>query len=253
VQLNLKGKVVLVTGAAKGIGRMTALRLAEEGAKVVVDDILDDVGQAVVDEIKAKGGTAAYVHGDVRLEEDIKGIVKFAVATYGRLDGAVNNAGIGLPGTKVEDAELAQVADLLQVDLIGVFACMKYEIPELLKQGGSIVNLTSIAGLKADATGLASYIMAKHGVVGLTKAAALENATRGVRVNAIAPGVIETEAVTSLKESHPDAYAIYSKNNPVGRFGDTVEIADTAVFLLSDAASLITGAVISVDGGAAAG
>src|SRR5215510_5244914 len=233
----LKGKVAVVTGASSGIGRASALVFAREGAKVVVADVIVTGGEETVRLIKAAGGEA---------------MVNTAVATYGRLDCAHNNAGVeGAMGTTADYTE-ADWDRVIRVNLTGVWLCMKYEIPQMLKEGGgAIVNTASGAGL-VGVPRMPAYIASKHGVVGLTRTAALEYAKSGVRVNAVCPGVIQTPMVERVTAKRPGMAERMAAAEPVGRMGQPEEIAEAVVWLCSDAASFVTGHAMSVDGGAVA-
>jgi NAD(P)-dependent dehydrogenase (short-subunit alcohol dehydrogenase family) len=243
------GKIALVTGGGSGIGRATALTFAREGAKVVVADVVVDGGEDTVGQIKAAGGEAMFVKTDVARAAEVDAVVKAAVATHGRLDCAFNNAGVeGMLQTTVEYGE-AHWDRVLAINLKGVWLCMKYEIAQMLKQGsGAIVNTASAAGL-VGFPHLSAYVASKHGVVGLTKTAALEYAKAGIRVNAVCPGGIRTpmlERAFKMMEGFAEA-AVASE--PVGRLGQPGEIAEAVVWLCSDAASFITGVPMAVDGG----
>jgi NAD(P)-dependent dehydrogenase (short-subunit alcohol dehydrogenase family) len=243
------GKIALVTGGGSGIGRATALTFAREGAKVVVADVVVDGGEDTVGQIKAAGGEAMFVKTDVARAAEVDAVVTAAVATHGRLDCAFNNAGVeGMLQTTVEYGE-AHWDRVLAINLKGVWLCMKYEIAQMLKQGsGAIVNTASAAGL-VGFPHLSAYVASKHGVVGLTKTAALEYAKAGIRVNAVCPGGIRTpmlERAFKMMEGFAEA-AVASE--PVGRLGQPGEIAEAVVWLCSDAASFITGVPMAVDGG----
>lgn len=245
----LDGKIALVTGGGSGIGQATALVFAREGAKVVVSDIVVAGGEATVQQIKAAGGEAVFVKADVSKAADVEVLVKKTVETYGRLDCAFNNAGIegGVKFT-VECTE-AEFDRTIAVNLTGVWLCMKYEIQQMLSQGGgAIVNTASVAGL-VGFPGLPDYVASKHGVVGLTKTAALEYAKAGIRVNAVCPGVIQTPMVERGAQKAPGFDEMALTMEPVGRFGQPSEIGEAVVWLCSDAASFVTGLPMAVDGG----
>ncbi|MGI9148486.1 MAG: SDR family oxidoreductase [Chloroflexota bacterium] len=247
----LNGRVALVTGAASGIGRSTALAFANEGAKILVADVLADQGRETVDLIEAAGGEAIYVQTDVSRPADVERMVKTAVDTFGRLDCAHNNAGI--EGATPAGAEFHTIPEqvwdqVLSINLKGVWLCMQMEIRHMLTQGGgTIVNTASIAGLVGGFGG--AYSAAKHGVVGLTKVAALEYATRGIRVNAVCPGVIHTPMIERVFARRPEAEQFFKAAEPIGRLGTPEEIAAAVVWLSSDAASFLTGVALPVDGG----
>src|SRR5712691_8944070 len=245
----LDGKVALVTGGASGIGRATALTFAREGAKLIVADMQEDGGQQTVHMITAQGGEAIFVKTDVSKAVAVQALISQAVATYGRLDCAHNNAGIS-GGRRALTAEYPEETwhQVIAVNLTGVWLCMKYEIPQMLHQGGGvIVNTASVAGL-IGGRGLAAYVASKHGGVGLTKTAALEYATQGIRVNCVCPGVIQTP-MTARGLSDPERRARIVASEPMGRVGTPEEIAEAVVWLCSDAASFVTGHTMTVDGG----
>ena len=244
---NFSGKTALVTGGAAGIGRATAMLFAQSGAKVVIGDI-DPTGLETVDEIKSGGGEAMFVQMDVREPKEVENLVATAVKTYGGLHCAFNNAGI-LPHTvTLAEVDDATFDDVLAVDLKGVFLSMKYEIRQMLQSGGgAIVNNASIAGMIAEA-GISTYAAAKHGVVGLSKAAALEYAGKGIRINALAPGLVET-AMTKGWFDDPAMRSYFMANSPIGRFAQPEEIAGTVLFLCSDFASFVVGQTFVIDGG----
>lgn len=242
------GKVAFVTGGASGIGEAVAKQLAARGAKVVVADLKLESGQKVVDAIVAAGGTAAAVAVDVGQPEQVEKAIQFAVDTYGALHLAVNNAGIGGVAKPVGDYTVEEWRKVVQIDLDSVFYSTKYEIPALLKSGGgAIVNMASILGTNGFANAPA-YVSSKHGVVGLTKATAIDYAKQGIRVNAVGPGFIETPLLTGDQAMFDSLRALH----PMGRLGKADEVAALTLFLLSDAASFITGSYHLVDGGYAA-
>lgn len=245
----LQGKVALVTGAGSGIGRGCALKMAREGAKVVVCDVVVSGGEETVKMIKKAGGEAIFVKVDVTKAAEVEAMVKTAVDTYGRLDCAHNNAGIGAAARKTADISEAVFDRCIAVDLKSVWLCMKYEIPQMLKQGkGSIVNTASTLGL-VGMIERSEYAAAKHGVVGLTKVAALDYATAGIRVNGVAPGVIQTPLVDAIWARDPKSKEMAISSEPVGRPGTVEEIAEGVTWLLSDAASFVTGHILAIDGG----
>jgi NAD(P)-dependent dehydrogenase (short-subunit alcohol dehydrogenase family) len=246
---SLSGKVAIVTGASAGIGRAAAFALAAEGATVVVADVDVTRGEQVATEINDKGGTALFVRTDVTDDQSVAALAAETVARFGGLDVAFNNAGI--EGTPAPTAECTPEnwQRTLAVNLTGVWSCMRHEIPHMLERGGgSIVNMSSVAGLVGFAT-IPAYTASKHGVAGLTKTAALEYAEQGIRVNAVCPGVIDTEMVDRFTGGQPEAEAAMIATEPVGRLGHAEEIADAVVWLCSDRSSFVTGQAIAVDGG----
>jgi NAD(P)-dependent dehydrogenase (short-subunit alcohol dehydrogenase family) len=244
----LEEKVALVTGGASGIGRATALTFAREGAKLVIADMNEEGGQQTVHMLTEQGGEAIFVRTDVSKAVEVQALISTVVETYGRLDCAHNNAGIS-GGGRARTAEYAEDTwhQVITVNLTGVWFCMKYEIPQMLSQGsGAIVNTASVAGL-IGGRGLAAYVASKHGVVGLTKTAALEYAQQGIRVNCVCPGVIQTP-MTERALSDPELKAQITAR-PIGRVGTPEEVAEAVVWLCSDAASFVTGHTMTVDGG----
>ncbi|ETX02393.1 SDR family oxidoreductase [Candidatus Entotheonella palauensis] len=253
----LQDKVALITGGASGIGRATALTCAREGAKLVIADMNEDGGQQTVHMITENGGEAIFERVDVTQAAETEAMISKAVATYGRLDCAFNNAGIsgaGIGGdlrTLTADYPDERWHRIIAINLTGVWLCMKYELQQMVTQGGgAIVNTASVAGL----VGLpyaSAYVASKHGVVGLTKTAALEYAKQGIRVNCVCPGYIETP-MTAAGMSDPGRMAHMIASEPIGRMGKPEEIAETVAWLCSDAASFVTGHTMTVDGGYAA-
>ncbi|MFT6796733.1 MAG: NAD(P)-dependent dehydrogenase (short-subunit alcohol dehydrogenase family) [Maribacter sp.] len=243
-------KVVLITGSSSGIGRGAALTFAAQGAKVVLASRSQDANQELLDEIKKNGGSAIFVKTDITKTEDIANMVKRTISEYGKLDIAVNNAGVeGTPDVKTADYDEQVWDQVIDINLKGVWLSMKYEIPELLKEGGGvIINISSLAGLQGGGAGI-GYHASKFGVVGMTKATALEYAKDNLRVNAVCPAVIETPMAerafdTDEKRNHAIDF------HPVGRFGTVDEVVSTICWLASDEASFITGSAVAVDGGA---
>lgn len=245
----LEGKVALVTGAGSGIGRASALAFAREGAKVVVADVDIEGGESTVRMITETDGEAILVKADVSKAQDVQALIDKAVETYGRLDCAFNNAGIvGDIGLTPECTE-ENWDRVVGINLKGVWLCMKYEIPQMLKQGkGAIVNASSIMGLVGSANGAPAYTASKHGVIGLTKAAALEYAQKNIRINAVCPGFVRTPMVDYLTRGSAEAEAGIIAREPVGRLGSPEEIAEVVVWLCSDAASFVMGHSLAADG-----
>jgi NAD(P)-dependent dehydrogenase (short-subunit alcohol dehydrogenase family) len=242
------GKVALVTGAGSGIGRASALAFTREGANVIVADIVAEGGEETVRMIEAAGGEAHFVKTDVSRAAEVQALVDSAVQTWGRLDYAHNNAGILGNFAPTADCTEENWDRLIAVNLKGVWLCMKYEIPQMLKQGGgAIVNTSSSAGVTAFPA-LPAYVASKHGVAGLTKAAALEYGRTPIRVNAVCPGFIDTPMVAPLAGEGAGGAAQFLATLPIGRAGTPEEVAEAVVWLCSDAASYVTGHTMLVDG-----
>lgn len=247
----LDGKVAVITGAAMGMGKEAALLFAEAGAKVVVADVNDDEGAQVVTEIQAAGGEATFVHTDVSDSAQVQAMVRHTVDTFGRLDTAVNNAAINPDNAPLVDFDEDYWDKLMSVDLKGQALCCKYELRQMLAQGGggSIINISSVSGFRPQEHTVA-YVAAKHGVIGLTKVAALEHGKDNIRVNAVAPGAIDTpmlrRALTAIDVKPEDYAPVLSL---LGRFAHGREIAQACLWLASDQASYVTGTCIDVDAG----
>jgi NAD(P)-dependent dehydrogenase (short-subunit alcohol dehydrogenase family) len=242
------GRVALVTGAASGIGRAVALHYAAGGARVIVSDVSEGAGLETVRLIADAGGEARFVKADVSRPEECAALVRAAADAFGRLDVACNNAGIGGEAAVTAEYGIEAWRRVIDINLSGTMYCMKYEIPAMLEQGGgSIVNMASILGQVGFATAPA-YVSAKHGVVGLTKTAAVEYAPLGVRVNAVGPGFIHTPLIAALEED-PKTYEMLVSLHPMGRLGTPEEVAEVVGFLSSERASFVTGAYVPVDGG----
>ncbi|MSR13189.1 MAG: glucose 1-dehydrogenase [Gammaproteobacteria bacterium] len=249
----LQDKVIIVTGGSTGIGRATALRCAADGAKVVVADVNTVDASATVEVLVKAGGIGKFVKTNVAIASEVQALITETVSAYGRLDGAFNNAGIEGDFCNITKMSEESFDRTIAINLKGVWLCVKAQIEQLLSQGsgGSIVNTASVAGL-VGARGATAYCASKHGVVGITKSAALEFARKRIRVNAVCPGVIKTGMVERLlNESKMEQSALVAQE-PMDRLGEPREIADAVAWLLSDEASFVTGVAMPVDGGYAA-
>lgn len=248
-----EGKTAIVTGGSFGIGRAAAVAFAARGAKVIIADWLEDPEQHTLKQIRSVGGQAIFVSCDVSKSNEVKAMVEKASSTYGRLDFAFNNAGIEGATANTHECTEENWDKTINVNLKGIWLCMKYEIAAMLKQGkGAIVNCASVAGL-IGFPGLPAYVVSKHGVVGLTKTAALENAKQQIRINAVCPGVIHTDMIDRLTGLDKEAEKQFVDMEPVGRMGKPEEVAEAVMWLCSDAASFVTGHSMPVDGGWIAG
>lgn len=249
MKISFENKVALVTGAASGMGLAAAKAFAEAGAAVALSDVNEDAIRAAADVLTSSGHRAIAIQCDVANMEEVAAMVERTVAEFGRLDAAFNNAGVQSPVAETADADPRDYDFVMSVNLRGVWNCMKYELLQMRKQGsGAIVNNSSLGGL----VGIAErgiYHASKHGVVGLTKSAGLEYAARGIRINAICPGIIETPMVTGMLETQPDAMNALMQVVPMSRLGKAEEIADAVLWLCSDASSYIVGHALPVDGG----
>ena len=245
----MTGKVAIVTGAAAGIGRAAALAFAREGANVVVADLDAERGEKTAAEVENEGVDAIFVRCDVSNADDVGRLVDGTIARFSRLDFAFNNAGIEGVQAPTADCTIDNWNRTIAVNLTGIFLCMRAEIPQLLASGGgAIVNNASVAGLVGFA-GIPAYAASKHGIVGLTKTAALDYATQNVRVNAVCPGVIDTEMITRFTHDDAELRAQLTASEPIGRLGTPEEIADAVVWLCSERAGFVTGQALAVDGG----
>jgi NAD(P)-dependent dehydrogenase (short-subunit alcohol dehydrogenase family) len=245
----LDGKSAIITGASSGIGRATAKIFARESAKLVLADIVEDGGHETLQLVKDMGAEAVFIKTDVTRSQDVDAMVAKAVETYGRLDCAFNNAGIGGRGALTHEYTEDQWNSVIAVNLTGVWLCMKAEIIQMLKQSsGAIVNTSSIMGLTG-AIRVPAYTAAKHGVAGLTKAAALEYARQGIRINAVCPAPIYTPMLTSAFAKRPDIEERYARSEPMKRIGQPEEVGEAVAWLCSDRASYMTGHPMPVDGG----
>ena len=247
----LEGKVAIVTGAAMGMGEATAKLFAEAKAKVVIADFNEEKGRAVTDAINSSGGEAAFVKVDISKSEEVQEMVRFAVDTFGKLDIAVNNAALTPDDKPAAEFDEAYWSRLISVDLTGTALCMKYELQQMQKQGhgGSIINISSVSGFRPQPNNIA-YVAAKHGVVGMTKVAAMENGPLNIRVNSVAPGAIDTPMLRGALEQFgltEEAYA--PQLSLLNRFGQPREIAQASLWLASDASSYVTGTTLHVDAG----
>jgi NAD(P)-dependent dehydrogenase (short-subunit alcohol dehydrogenase family) len=251
--MDLTDKVVIVTGSGEGIGRASALRFAAAGSTVIVADIDEGKGQQTVQLIRTGGGTSEFVQTDVTVEAQVRAMADFTVEMFGRIDCAHNNAGGPgqVPHRPIDETDELVWDSIVDLNLKGIFLSMKHELRHMLEAGGGvIVNTASISGHRGS-TSRPAYTAAKHGVVGLTKAAAMDYAKRGIRINAISPGVTLTDRFLAMRgEVGGNEFA--AANMPIGRGANPVEVAEAAVWLCSDAASCITGSILAVDGGMSA-
>lgn len=243
--IDFNGKVALVTGASSGIGFSTAMLFAKHGAKVVVANRTELSGVEAVAAIRQTGGEAAFCQTDISDPEQVKRMIDFTIQKYGRLDYACNNAGVSGDLVPLADCAAENWKNVIDVNLTGYFYCLKYELPEIVKTKGAIVNITSIMGQLGMAYA-AAYSAAKHGIIGLTKSAALEYASTGVRINAVGPGFIKTPFLDILGD---EALTQLAKQHPIGRLGTPEEVAEMVVWLSSDKASFATAGYYALDGG----
>lgn len=242
-----EGKVAIVTGGSFGIGKATAIAFAKRGAKVVVADWVED--NETIDSIKSINGEAIFVKCDVSNPDQVVALIDKTISTYGRLDYAFNNAGIEGESAPTQDCTEENWEKTININLKGVWLCMKHQILHMLKNGkGAIVNNASIAGL-VGFPGIPAYVASKHGVLGLTKNASLENAKLGIRVNAVCPGVIKTPMIDRFTGKDKEVEKQFETMEPIGRMGEPDEVAEAVIWLCSDAASFVTGITMPVDGG----
>jgi len=249
MSMTFKDKVALVTGGSAGIGQATAEAFAAQGARVVVSDIDEKGGRAVVEGIKAAGGDAVFISCNVVVADEVKALMEAVISHYGRLDCAFNNAGIEIEQDKLADGSEDVFDNIMNVNVKGVWQCMKYEIPLMLANGGgAIVNTASVAGLGA-APKMSIYSASKHAVLGLTRSAAVEYGKKGIRVNAVCPAVIDTEMFRRAAALDPRKAEFAAAMHPVGRIGKAEEIAAAVLYLCSEGAGFTTGIALPVDGG----
>lgn len=242
-----ENKVAIVTGGSFGIGRAAAVAFAERGAKVVIVDCVED--SETLNLIKAKGGTALFIKSDISNAADVKAMIEKTISTYGRLDYAFNNAGIEGLSAPTHECTEENWERIININLKGAWLCMKYEIGQMIKQGkGAIVNNASVAGL-VGFQGAPAYVASKHGLIGITKTAALECAKLGIRINAVCPGIIRTPMIDRFTGKNKEIEKQFENMEPIGRLGEPEEVANAVIWLCSDGASFITGDAIAVDGG----
>jgi NAD(P)-dependent dehydrogenase (short-subunit alcohol dehydrogenase family) len=249
MNISFENKVALVTGAGSGMGLATAKAFAESGASVTLADWNEKAVRSATEELAAQGHKALAIHCDVADDAQVEAMVEQTVATFGRLDAAYNNAGVQNIVAETADAPREDFDRVMAINLRGVWSCMKFELRQMRKQGsGAIVNCSSLGGL-VGAPGRGTYHAAKHGVIGLTKSAALEYASRGIRINAVCPGIINTPMVAGMLATQAEAMKELMKDVPIGRLGRAEEIADAVLWPCSPAASFVIGHALAVDGG----
>ncbi|MBQ6877091.1 MAG: SDR family oxidoreductase [Oscillospiraceae bacterium] len=245
----LDGRAGIITGAASGIGRAAAILFAQEGAKVIVSDVNDEMGNETVELVRKEGGEAYYFHCDVANEENVKELVDFAIEKFGKLDWAYNNAGvIPFENALIHETHTDLFRKVLDINIMGVYYCMKYEIPHMLEAGGSIVNCCSINSVRVT-RGTSSYGTSKYGEYGLTQCAALDYGKLNIRINAVGPGPTMTPMLEASASAHPEVITALKATIPDGRVAEAVELANAALFLLSDLGNHINGQLVLVDGG----
>ena len=242
-------QVAIITGGASGLGQAVALKLAQQGKRLVLVDINADSGQVTQTQLEKLGAEVLFVHADVSQASDVKKYVDAAMDRFGRIDLFFNNAGISGPGTPFVDNSIEQIDEVLNINLRGALYGLKYVLAVMLKQGGgNIVNMSSSAGL-VGIEGVGTYSATKHGIAGITKTIAVENAKDGIRINAVAPGATETPLIKAYRQAHPDIVARNEAAIPQQRFGTPEEVAELVAFLFSDAAPHINGVIVPIDGG----
>jgi NAD(P)-dependent dehydrogenase (short-subunit alcohol dehydrogenase family) len=243
------GKVAVVTGGSSGIGRASALAFAREGARVVIADVNGEGSAETVRMIAEAGGAARFIHIDVSRAADVAAMVAFTVEAFGRLDYALNNAAINVPPAPVTEMPEESWDRIIAVNLKGIWLCLKYEVAQMLRQGGgAIVNVASVQAM-GGGRNTAAYAASKHGIIGLTKSVALETARQGIRVNAVCPATIRTPMYERITGGGPEVEAQQAAAHPIGRIGEPEEVAAAVIWLCSDAASFTTGHALAVDGG----
>lgn len=253
MNISFENQVALVTGAASGMGLATAQAFAEAGAKVVLADFREDVVQKEADKLVAAGKTAIAIRCDVSNDTQIEAMIARTVSHFGRLDVAFNNAGVMAKVAPIAESSHEEWERVISINLRGVWNCMKYELRQMEKQGsGAIVNNASVGALTGN-PGIASYIASKHGVVGLTRTAALEYVKKGIRVNAVNPGLIDTQVARDVVSGDEQAYDEFAKRVPIGRAGRPDEIASAVLWLCSSGASYVVGQALTIDGGLTVG
>ncbi|MBR61896.1 MAG: short chain dehydrogenase [Dehalococcoidia bacterium] len=243
------GKVALVTGAANGIGSASAIKFAAKGAKVICSDVNEISGNKTVSKIIGNGGSAHFIRADVSDGSEVKALMEQIIKSHNQLDFAFNNAGIGLFDKPIDQCTEEDYDKVMNINSKGVWLCMKYEIPIMLEQqGGCIVNTASQAGLVGGA-GLSIYVASKHAVVGFTQSAALEYGAKGIRINSVAPGIIDTQINQPFWDDHPELYEEWKSTVPMKRYGTAEEVAEMVVWLCTKDASFVHGATMPVDAG----
>lgn len=248
-KIAMRDRVIIVTGGTGGMGKATALLCAERGAKVVIADLNEKAGAELTAEIQAAGGKAAFIRTDVTSESEVAAMVDFAVSTFGGLHGAFNNAGLETGISPLHEYPLEKWEKGVAVNLTGVFLCVKHQLRHMLENGGgSIVNTSSVSGVTGFPD-MVEYVASKHGVVGITRAAAAEVSGKGIRVNVLVPGATETPMFLKLIDGNDEVRDFVAAKHPIGRVAKPSEMAEAAAWLLSDASSFVTGASINVDGG----